>query len=112
MNCLNLSDNKVQEWIKNTSLENTYRVFIENNYRLPEYSKWKSFQTTVQQTEAKSILDEFLDAQKYQFEDLNKISQSLPSQAKAAFLQNVFYFNKNITLQEVYEEGFHAVFRT
>ena len=110
--CLPLYDNKVQEWIKNTSLENTYKVFIENNYRLPEYSKWKSFQTTIQQTEAKSILDEFLDAQKYQFEDLNKISQSLPSQAKAAFLQNVFYFNKNITLQEVYEEGFHAVFRT
>ena len=90
--CLPLYDNKVQEWIKNTSLENTYKVFIENNYRLPEYSKWKSFQTTIQQTEAKSILDEFLDAQRYQFEDLNKISQSLPSQAKAAFLQNVFYF--------------------
>ena len=112
MNCLNLDNADVQQWIVQESIEKAYQVYVDNNYVLPDYSVWKQFNTDVSNSEIEARLDAILPMSRFSIDKLSKLMSSLPISTQAAYLQNVIYLSENPKLVDVYEEGFHAIFDT
>lgn len=110
MNCLNLDNEDVQQWIAQESLEKAYQVYVDNSYVLPDYSIWKQFNTDTTMSEIVKRFDAILPLSQFKIDKLSKLMNSIPIAAQAAYLQQVIYLSENPKLVDVYEEGFHAIF--
>lgn len=108
MNCLDLSNNDVQEWIVKEGIETTYKEFLDKGY-LPDYKDWDG---RISIPSAKILLDKFLPIDSFKIESLSDLMYSLPVETQAAYLNQVLYLTENPRKEEVYEEGFHAIFDT
>ena len=108
MNCLDLNNNDVQEWISKEGIETTYKEFLDKGY-LPDYKDWDG---KISIPSAKLLLDKFLPIDSFRIETLSNLMYSLPVETQAAYLNQVIYLSEHPKKEDVYEEGFHAIFDT
>ena len=106
MNCLDLNNNDVQEWISKEGIETTYKEFLDKGY-LPDYKDWDG---RISIPSAKLLLDKFLPIDSFRIEALSNLMYSLPIETQAAYLNQVIYLSEHPKKEDVYEEGFHAIF--
>ncbi len=109
MNCLNLEDRDVKQWVDNVGLVTTYAEFLKNGY-LPDYSQWKQYNTGISMEETRDVLNSILPLDKFQIKPLTDLMDSLPLETVGAYLNQVIYLTENPSKSEIYEEGFHAIF--
>lgn len=107
LNCLDYSKPKTQEWLDNTSKEELYKAYVENKGIIPDYETYSK--SKLSKNEVRQMLDNILPKD-YPVKELADLMYSLPSDTLAAYYKNVIYLSSNPSKQEVYEEGFHAIF--
>jgi len=109
LECLNLDNPDIQEWIKKEGIVTTYSEYL-NRGELPNYKDWTGKTVTTEQ--AKELLDIFLPIDNFKIDKLSNLMDSLPVNTAAAYLQQVLYLSENPQKADVYEEGFHAIMDT
>jgi hypothetical protein len=113
--CLNANHPDVKKWIDNVGKENMYKVFVQNNYLLPDYESYigaeEVFSKDIQ--EYKNFLDKLLPSNQYEFDVLDRLkSNGFNILGTAAFYKKTFYFKDKVTKNELAEEAFHSIVQT
>jgi hypothetical protein len=113
--CLNANHPDVKKWIDNVGKENMYKVFVQNNYLLPDYESYigaeEVFSKDIQ--DYKNFLDKLLPSNQYEFDVLDRLkSNGFNILGTAAFYKKTFYFKDKVTKNELAEEAFHSIVQT
>lgn len=113
--CLNSTHPDVKKWIDNVGKENMYKVFVQNNYLLPDYESYigaeEVFSKDIQ--DYKNFLDKLLPSNQYEFDVLDRLkSNGFNILGTAAFYKKTFYFKDKVTKNELAEEAFHSIVQT
>lgn len=113
--CLNPNHPDVKKWIDNVGKENMYKVFVQNNYLLPDYESYigaeEIFSKNIE--DYKIFLDNLLPSNQYEFDVLSSLKNNgFNILGTAAFFKKTFYFKDKVTKNELAEEAFHAIVQT
>ena len=110
--CLNLHDPVVKYLVQTYGKEQTYRMWITNNFSFPAHIL-KPIETQAQASayrlgeEIRNILPDFIE-----YRDIFELNKLHDLDLFGAFYKNVVYLNRFAADRQAYHEAFHALFRT
>lgn len=112
-NCLNTNDVEVYRYITAYGLPQTYKLYAQHDYFLPDFAAYQRQKETdvLPQAQAQAFLASVLPLDSFSLSSVQSINDLVPAGTEAAFYQDTFHFGQVITRGAAAEEAFHAIFQ-